>query len=204
MKRYEDALAAYNEAIRLYPLLREAHTGKVKMLSKLKRYEDVLVACREAKELEVKNYGFDECRAEALYALKRYDELIEIGERETARMAEHELYKERRFSFLHGGSALYIAHALRARLRYDEACEAYRGGYSHHFFYESAGDNQEEYDAYLEEARKGERTMLLLLGRFREAIDENYRENRRFRKYFANRPSWPPFHYESDPPDEED
>ena len=175
------------------------------MLSKLKRHEDVLVACQEARELELTDYGyvFETHRAEALYALKRYDELIEIGERDTARMAEHERYRERRFSYLRGGSALYIAHALRARRRYDDACEAYRAAHTHSFYYESS-DEREEHDTYTKEARKGERDTLLLMGRFREAMDENYRDNRRFRKYFAHHTPWPPFPYESDDSDLDD
>ena len=70
------------------------------------------------------------------------------------------------------------------------------------YFYVSS-DDREEYDAYVKEARKGERAMLLLMGRFREAMDENYRDNRLWRKYFANHPLWNES-YKSDESDEAD
>jgi hypothetical protein len=43
-----------------------------------------------------------------------------------------------------------------------------------------------------------------LMGRFREAMNERYRDHIRSRKYWSNRVPWPPYPIESDPPDEDD
>jgi tetratricopeptide (TPR) repeat protein len=72
-----EALAAYEEALRLNPALRDAWYGKAHMLVELKRYEEALHASDEALRLAPDYLWAWYTRANALAGLKRYEEALQ-------------------------------------------------------------------------------------------------------------------------------
>ncbi|HYT28427.1 MAG TPA: tetratricopeptide repeat protein [Ktedonobacteraceae bacterium] len=76
LKRYEEALAAYEQAIRLDPDDATAYNNKSAALIKLKRYEEALIALEQAIRLDPKNaVGYTE-KGAALDQLGRYEEAL--------------------------------------------------------------------------------------------------------------------------------
>jgi tetratricopeptide (TPR) repeat protein len=73
----KEALAAYEEALRLNPALRDAWYGKAHMLVELKRYEEALHASDEALRLAPDYLWAWYTRANALAGLKRYEEALQ-------------------------------------------------------------------------------------------------------------------------------
>ena len=76
LKHYEEALFAFNEAIRLNLSSAVAYIGKGAALSELKRYEEALVALDEAIRLAPNDAIVYNYRGEALFGLKRYKEAL--------------------------------------------------------------------------------------------------------------------------------
>ncbi len=79
------ALAAYDEALRLNPLVEQAWYGKAHVLTELQRYEEALHACDEAQRLDPANVWVRYVKGNALAGLKRdvealeaYDEAIRL------------------------------------------------------------------------------------------------------------------------------
>jgi serine/threonine protein kinase len=76
LKRYEEALVAYEQAIRLDPNYASAYHKKGEALYTLKRYEEALVAYEQALRLNP-NYAYAyNNKGNALYNLKRYEEAL--------------------------------------------------------------------------------------------------------------------------------
>jgi hypothetical protein len=73
----EPALAAYEEALRLNPALKDAWYGKAHMLVELKRYQEALHASDEALRLDPDYLWAWYTRANALAGLKRYEEALQ-------------------------------------------------------------------------------------------------------------------------------
>ncbi len=76
LKRYEEALSAYEQAIRLDPTFGIAYTGKGNVLNTLERYEEALAAYEQAIRLNPNLVGVYNGKGNALYNLKRYEEAL--------------------------------------------------------------------------------------------------------------------------------
>jgi len=75
-KRHDEALVAYDEAIRLDPKHARAYIGKGRTLVNLKRYDEALDAYDEAIRLDPKDAVAYNGKGIALSDLKRYDEAL--------------------------------------------------------------------------------------------------------------------------------
>src|SRR5258708_10945607 len=81
LKRYEEALAACEQAIRLDPNFAKAYNGKGAALNDLKRYEEALAAYEQAIRLDP-NFAFAyENKGDVLRDLKRYKEAEQAFEK---------------------------------------------------------------------------------------------------------------------------
>src|SRR5260221_721836 len=76
LKRYEEALAAYEQAIRLDPNYTYAYLFKGNALSDLKRYEEALAAYEQAIRLDPDHTYYYYSKGNALSDLKRYEEAL--------------------------------------------------------------------------------------------------------------------------------
>jgi len=76
LKRYGEALAAYEQAIRLEPNYARAYLDKGIVLYNLKRYEEVLAACDQAIHLEPNDAPAYYNKGNALRHLKRHEEAL--------------------------------------------------------------------------------------------------------------------------------
>lgn len=77
LKRYEEALDAYNQAIRLDPNYALAYTGKGSALNNLKSYEEALEVCNQAIRLNP-NYALTHyTKGTVLANLKRREEALD-------------------------------------------------------------------------------------------------------------------------------
>ena len=76
LKRYEEALVAYEQAIRLDPNYVLAYDNKGDALYRLKRYEEALVACEQAIRLDPNYVLAYNNKGNALNSLKRYEEAL--------------------------------------------------------------------------------------------------------------------------------
>jgi tetratricopeptide (TPR) repeat protein len=76
LKRYEEALAALEQAIRLDPNLARAYNGKGIALGNLKRYEEALAAYEQAIRLDPTDPLAYYNKGIALHNLKRYEEAL--------------------------------------------------------------------------------------------------------------------------------
>src|ERR1700676_1663663 len=76
LKRYEEALAAYEQAIRLDPNDATAYYFKSAALIKLKRYEEALIAVEQAIRLDPQDTYAYTNKGAALIELKRYEEAL--------------------------------------------------------------------------------------------------------------------------------
>ncbi|SRR6266487_566262 len=76
LKRYEEAIVAYDQAIHLYPNYAPAYHNKGVALYLLKRYEEAIAACDQAIRLDP-NYALAyHNKGNALGKLKRYEEAL--------------------------------------------------------------------------------------------------------------------------------
>jgi len=76
LRRYEEALAAYEQAIRLDPNFARAYNGKGLTLNSLKRYEEAIAAFEQAIRLDPNNAEAYNFKGIALNSLKRYEEAL--------------------------------------------------------------------------------------------------------------------------------
>ncbi len=111
--RYEEALAAYEQAIRLDPNYAFAHWGKGNVLRDLKRYEEALAACDRAILLGANHASVYYNKGNALSYLKRYDEALAAY--------EHALRLDPNNALAYNNKG----NTLRNLKRYDEALAAY-------------------------------------------------------------------------------
>ena len=81
LKRYEEALAAYDQAIRLDPNYAKAYNGKGVALRDLKRYEEALAAFEHAIRLNPNDANAYHGKGNALSELKRYQEAEQAFEK---------------------------------------------------------------------------------------------------------------------------
>lgn len=78
-KRYEEALAAFDQAIRLDPRDANAYNNKGNALNALKRHEEALVAYDQTIRLDPNNADAYNNKGNVLrYALKRYEEALAV------------------------------------------------------------------------------------------------------------------------------
>jgi tetratricopeptide (TPR) repeat protein len=75
-QRYEEAIVAYDQAIRLDPNYVFAYTNKGDALNGLKRYEEAIAACDQALRLDPNDAIAYDNKGYALNGLKRYQEAI--------------------------------------------------------------------------------------------------------------------------------
>ncbi len=113
LKRYEEALAAYDQAIRLDPNYAYAYYDKGLSLYNLKRYEEALIAFDRAIRLDPNYADAYTGRGAALYELKRCEEALTILD-QAIRLDPNSSY-----SYTGRGDTLY---SLK---RYEEALTAY-------------------------------------------------------------------------------
>jgi serine/threonine protein kinase len=130
-KQYEEALKAYEEAIRLDPTYASVHNDKGNALYFLKRYKEALKAYEEAIRLDPTCAFYHSNRGTALYILKRYKEALKAYE-EASRLDPTD-------AFYHSGRG----HALYDLKRYEEALKAYeeasRLNPTYAFYYSNRG-----------------------------------------------------------------
>lgn len=77
---YKEALAAYEQALRLDPHLADAHFGKGNALYFLGRYEEALLAFDQAIHLAPHNAALHNNKGCALYMLGHYSEALAVYE----------------------------------------------------------------------------------------------------------------------------
>ena len=113
LKRFDEALVAYDQAIRLDPNYAEAYLGRGNVLFDLKRYDEALTAYNQAIQLN-STYAFGyHGRGNVLFDLKRYDEAL------AAYNQAIQLNSTYAFGYLSKGNALIELK------RYDEALASY-------------------------------------------------------------------------------
>lgn len=96
MSRYEEALAALQNTLRLTPENVRAHCCKGQILFILKKYEGAVLACDEALRLEPDNSNAHHGKALSLYGLKKYeDALDEINKAVTLEPQNHIFYNNK-------------------------------------------------------------------------------------------------------------
>ena len=76
LKRFEEALAACEQALHMDPDYAYAHSGKGLALYYLERYEEALVACERALNLDPNNAFAYSGKGAAQWGLKRYEEAL--------------------------------------------------------------------------------------------------------------------------------
>ncbi len=113
LKRYEEAIEAYEKAIELDPKDAYAWVNKGFALDELKRYEEAIEAYEKAIELDPKNDFSWVSKGISLWQLKRYEEAIEAYEKAI------ELNPKNDFPWVNKGIS------LSELTRYEEAIEAY-------------------------------------------------------------------------------
>ena len=111
--RYEDALLAYDQAIRLDSGYALAYSEKANILWFLKRYEEALVVCERAIQLEPNNAIFHNNRGLVLQNLKRNEDALGAYERAIQLDANYAL------AYYNKGNLLYDSK------HYEEAIEDY-------------------------------------------------------------------------------
>jgi tetratricopeptide (TPR) repeat protein len=113
LKRYEDAIKAYDKAIELNPKYTDPWNNKGLVLHKLKRYEDAIKAYDKAIELDPKYADPWYNKGNVLAKLKRYEDAIEAYDKAI------ELDPKDAYPWYGKGNALYELK------RYEDAIEAY-------------------------------------------------------------------------------
>lgn len=76
LDRFEEALVAYEQAIRLDPENSTYHDDRGDALAGLERHEEALTAYEEAIRLDPDNPAYYNDKGDALYNLKRYEEAL--------------------------------------------------------------------------------------------------------------------------------
>ncbi len=113
LKRFEEALASYEQAIHLDPNFAIAYNGKGNALRDLKRFDEALASYEQAIRLDP-NYSLSYCgKGTSLRNLKRYDEALAAFEQAIR------LDPNFAIAFNGKGTSLYELK------RYDEALAAY-------------------------------------------------------------------------------
>jgi serine/threonine protein kinase len=79
-KQYVEALATYNEVLKIFPNSAKAWYVKAYTLSKLKRIDEMLDSCDRAIKLDPKFVDALNCKGVAFNDLKRYEEAIQAYE----------------------------------------------------------------------------------------------------------------------------
>jgi tetratricopeptide (TPR) repeat protein len=74
--RYEEALLAYEEALRLDTSDEDLYVGKAGVLSSLKRFDEALTVCEQALQLAPANASVYKEKADILSRQKRYEEAL--------------------------------------------------------------------------------------------------------------------------------
>src|SRR5258706_306941 len=113
LKRYEEALAAYDQAMRLDPNYAYAYYDKGVALYTLKCYEEALIAFDRAIRLDPDSVDAYHNKGNALYELKRYEEALIAY--------EQAIHLDPNYAYAYIGRGV----ALRGLKRYEEALAAY-------------------------------------------------------------------------------
>ena len=114
LKRYQEALAAYKQAIRLDPNYAAAYNGKGYALNGLKRYQEALAAFEQAIRLNPNYANTYNGKGYALGNLKRYQEALAAF--------EQAIRLDPNYAAAYNGKG-YALHDLK---RYQEALAAYK------------------------------------------------------------------------------
>ena len=112
-RRYEEALAACSQAIRLDPTYARAYNGMGNILNGFKRYEAALTAYEEATRLDPTDVRAYNGKGNALYGLKRYEAAL-VAYEQAIRL-------DPTFSFAYNGKG----NVLYGLKRYEAALVAY-------------------------------------------------------------------------------
>ena len=112
-KQYEEALAGYEQAIRLDPNYAGAYISKGKTLTTLERYKEALAAYEQAIRLDPNSAIAINGKGNALYYLKRYEEALAAYEQAI------------RLDPNYAGVYANKGNALSYLKRYEEALAAY-------------------------------------------------------------------------------
>jgi tetratricopeptide (TPR) repeat protein len=116
----EEALAAYDEVLRLNPSIRDAWYGRALVLIGLKRYNEALHACDEVLRIDPKYFWVWYSKGNALTGLKRHEEALQAYD-EALRASDEQLQLAAVFSSLWEAKGA----ALASLKRYEEAFHAY-------------------------------------------------------------------------------
>ena len=92
--QYREALAAYEQALRLDPYFADAYFGKGNALYFLKRLEEALMAFEQAIHLNPRDAAFHNNKGSALYSLGRYREALEAYN-QALRLDSHQVSAQR-------------------------------------------------------------------------------------------------------------
>ncbi len=147
LKRYQEALAAYEQAIRLDPNFALAYNNKGNALGNLKRYQEALAAFEQAIRLDHNYANAYYNKGNALYGLKRYQEALAAYEQATRLDHNYAL------AYHNKGVTLYnLKHYQEALAAYEQAIQldpnfavAY---YSKGLALEALGKKQQAQQAY--------------------------------------------------------
>jgi tetratricopeptide (TPR) repeat protein len=113
LKRYGEALKAYEQALDLDPNDARIYSNKGRALYELSRYKEALRACKRAIRLDPNNVHAHTGKGAALYGLKKYEEAL--------RACEQALRLDPNDAYSHNVRGL-VLHGLE---RYEEALEAF-------------------------------------------------------------------------------
>jgi serine/threonine protein kinase len=113
LKRYQEALEACEQALRLAPNNAYTHINKGIILRNLKRYEEALLAYEQALQLAPNSVNAYNGKGNALSGLKRYEEAL-LAYEQASGLDPNDAY-----TYYSKGLALYNLK------RYEEALEAY-------------------------------------------------------------------------------
>jgi tetratricopeptide (TPR) repeat protein len=116
----DEALVAYEEALRLNPSVRDSWYGKAHVLSELKRYHEALHAYDEALRIDPRYYWAWFNKGQTLACLKRYEEALHAYD-EALHTSDVNLELQAVLSYLWRAKGAAFA-SLR---RYKEALAAY-------------------------------------------------------------------------------
>jgi len=148
----QEALAAYDEALRLNPLLKEAWTGKARVFIGLRQdeeviekaahqkkasqsdkddtplgpqlYEDAILACEAALRLDPTYFWAWETEAHALVGLKRYEEAVQAYDEALQAYEKYLRENPTRGRFWYADTWYWKSKALKAMGRKREARQA--------------------------------------------------------------------------------
>jgi len=116
----EEALVAYDEALRLNPSVRGSWYGKTHVLNELERYHEALRACDEALRIDPRYFWAWFNKGHALVGLNRYEEALQAYD-EALRVSGEKLELQAVFCYLWEAKGA----AFASLKRYEEALAAY-------------------------------------------------------------------------------